>query len=365
MIPGMFLLIALAIWSAMNAYVAWRAWSVPLVRDHVPRWALVLVVVILALSYLAARIVESRSDSPVGVVLEWIGAQWMGVLVIALACFAIADLITGFGWLLRPWVPAIRSAALAATALLAIVATVNALRPPVVRDHEVAMANLRPELDGTVLVVISDLHIGRLVTDRWIAARSRQLASLRPDIIAIAGDIGEGDAPPETETSRLRGLRAPLGVWAVPGNHDHADSAALLRAGGIRVLRDAWAEVAPGLVIAGVDTTGHRHVPGRGVVAAALAQRPDDAATILLSHYPQQVETAARGGVGLMLAGHTHGGQIWPFDLFVRMAYRWTGGRYEVDGMPLIVCRGTGTWGPTMRLWYPNEILRVVLRRGA
>jgi predicted MPP superfamily phosphohydrolase len=357
-----FLLIPLAIWSAMNAYVAWRIGGVPLVRNHVPRWVIVVAAVFLALSYLAARIVESRSGSWIGVALEWVGAQWMGVLLIALACFFLADVATGFGWLFRPWVPRIRTVALFAAALLSLVAAVNALRPPVVRDHEIAIENLPQALDGTVLVAISDLHIGRLVSDRWIAALVKQVASLDPDLIAIAGDIAEGDAPPERETSRLQGLRAPLGVWAVPGNHDHPRSDPLLEAEHIRVLRDRWAQAAPGLVIAGLDTTGHRRVPGRGEVEKALAGRPGGA-TILLSHYPQQVEKAARGGVGLMLAGHTHAGQIWPFGMFVRMAYRWTGGRYEVEGMPLIVSRGTGTWGPAMRLWRPNEILRIVLRR--
>lgn len=359
----MFLLIALAIWTAMNAYVVWRIAGVPLVKEHVPRFVIVVMAVLLALSYLVARIVESRSESWVGVALEWIGAQWMGFLLIALACFLLADLATGFGWLMRPQVPRIRSAALLASILFTVIAVVNAMRPPVVRRHEIAVENLAPQLDGTVLVVISDLHIGRLVTDRWIAARVAQVASLEPDIIAIAGDIGEGDAPPEREVSRVHGFRAPRGVWAVGGNHDRPGADALLRAAGIRILRDEWAEAAPGLIVAGVDTWGHRRVPDHGLIEKALAGRPAGAPTILLSHYPQDVEKAARGGVGLMVAGHTHAGQIWPFGLFVRMAYRFTGGRYEVGGMPLLVCRGTGTWGPTMRLWYPNEILRVVLRR--
>lgn len=360
----MFLLIALAIWSAMNAYVLWRVAGLPAVKRRVPRPALVAGGAFLALSYLAARIVESRSESFVGLVLEWIGAQWMGALLIVLACFLIADLVTGFGWLMRPRVPTIRTAAFVAALALTLIATANALRAPAVREHEVSIANLPQSLDGSVLVVISDLHLGRLVSDRWVAARVAQVESLHPDIIAIAGDIAEGDAPPQSEISRLRGLRAPRGVWAVAGNHDRPGADALLGEVGIRVLRDEWSELAPGLLIAGVDTAGHHAVPGRGLVARALAGRPAGAATILLSHYPQQVEDAARLGAGLMISGHTHAGQIWPFDLSVRLAYRYVGGRYEVGGMPIIVCRGTGTWGPAMRLWYPNEILRIVLRRG-
>ncbi len=82
-----------------------------------------------------------------------------------------------------------------------------------------------------------------------------------------------------------------------------------------------------------------------------------------LSHTPWETEKAANAGVDLMLSGHTHGGQIWPFDYLVRRRYPLLEGRYEIDGMTVIVCRGTGTWGPRMRLWRPSEIQQVTLRR--
>lgn len=362
----MFFVVALAIWTGMNVYVLWRVRSVPAIRRHLPRWGLIAVGIFLASSYLLGRIAEAFGFSAAGVPLEWIGAEWMGVLVIALGCFFIADIVTGCGFVMKSRLPAIRSAALVITVVLTLVAVVNALRPPVVRNHEVRIANLPPERDGNVIVAISDLHLGTLTTDAWLAARIEQVEALHPDLVLIAGDLIEGDGPPESEMPRLlRGLRAPRGVWAVPGNHErHQGGAdALLRKAGIHVLRDNSAEVAPGLFLAGVDTAGHTRVPGRGLVERAIAGIPPGKATILLSHYPEQVEEAARSGVDLMIAAHTHAGQIWPFNYFVRMAYRYPGGRYEVGGMPLIVCRGSGTWGPRMRLFYPNEILRIVLRR--
>lgn len=362
----MFFFVALAIWAAMHVYVLARLRSVPAVARHIPLRYLVAGGVLLGSSYLLARILEGLKVTTIGIALEWIGAEWMGALVIALGCFFIADVITGFGFLIRRRVPAVRTAALAIAVVLTLVAIVNALRSPVVREHEVRIAGLPPDRDGTVVVVISDLHLGTLTTDRWLTARIGQVEALRPDLVLIAGDLTEGDGPPESEMPRLLNrLRAPLGVLAVPGNHERhqGGSDAMLQRAGIRVLRDRSFEVSPGLFVAGVDTAGHTRVPGRGLVERAIAAIPPGKATILLSHYPEQVEKAARSGVDLMIAGHTHAGQIWPFGLFVRMVYRYTGGRYQVEGMPLIVCRGTGTWGPRMRLFYPNEILRIVLRR--
>ena len=85
--------------------------------------------------------------------------------------------------------------------------------------------------------------------------------------------------------------------------------------------------------------------------------------TILLSHTPWEAEKAAGAGVDLMLSGHTHGGQIWPFSLLVGLRYKLLAGYYDVDGLPVIVCRGTGLWGPRMRLWKPGEILHLTLRK--
>ena len=360
----MFFLVALTIWIAMNAYVIWRIGAVPAVRARVSRGILVAAGVLMATSYIAARAIEGRTASGLAVALEWIGAEWIGFVFLALVCFAAGDAVA----MATKRRDLVRTAALLTAIALAVIATINAMRAPVIRQYEVRLRDLPPERDGMSVVAISDLHLGTLVSDRWLTARIDQVNALHPDLIAILGDLTEGDAPAERELPPvLARLRAPLGVWAVPGNHEaHGAGAsdALLARAGVRLLRDASALAAPGIVIAGVDSAGHQRVAGRGLVTRALSGRIEPAATILLSHAPEQMSAAARSGAGLMLAGHTHGGQIWPFDLFVRMQYRTIGGRYDVDGMPLIVCRGTGTWGPAMRLWRPNEIVRVVLRRG-
>ena len=167
--------------------------------------------------------------------------------------------------------------------------------------------------------------------------------------------------------STLGRISAPLGVWAVNGNHEsygrRANNPNVLEKSGVELLSNRWVEVRPGLVLAGVDDLTRRRRSGQGgdPISEALKGRPPGA-TILLSHTPWQAETVADAGAGLMLSGHTHAGQIWPFSYLVRLRYPLLEGRYEVGGMPVIVCRGTGTWGPRMRLWRPSEILRITLR---
>jgi predicted MPP superfamily phosphohydrolase len=187
-------------------------------------------------------------------------------------------------------------------------------------------------------------------------------------MVVFIGDVFEGHSAPDSELlAELRRLSAPLGVWGVLGNHEfHAvskDNATFFEAAGIHLLRNAWFEMRPGLVIAGVDDAPA--TAGTGVSAtplkAALAGRPPGA-LLLLSHVPLTSDVISGAGVDLMLAGHTHGGQIWPFGYLVRQRFPLFEGRYELVGSTVIVSRGAGTWGPRMRLWRPAEILRVTLR---
>jgi predicted MPP superfamily phosphohydrolase len=214
---------------------------------------------------------------------------------------------------------------------------------------------------------VSDAHLGGGRGDRWLEKRVAEIRSLRPDLVVLLGDMFEGDGGAPRDLPALRDLAAPLGKWFVDGNHEAhggggTGAAALARAG-FRRLAGGWAVPAPGLVLAGVRDPGHgeRREAGGDPLGAALANRPAGA-TVLLSHAPRQAERAARAGVQLMLSGHTHGGQIWPFGYIVRMVHPLLAGRYAVDGMPVIVSRGAGTWGPPMRLWRRNEILKVTLR---
>lgn len=365
---ALFLTIILSVWAVMHAYVFWRLASVPWVAAHLPRPALILAAFILWTSYPLARILNSWKLAAVASPLEFAAANWIGVLFLLFSALLITDVVTLGGWLLPRWAPAMPGWAAVAAGVLSLIAMVQGLRAPVVRDYEVHLPGLPRERDGLALVGISDLHLGTLIGRRWSERLVDRVNDLRPDVVAVVGDLVDGN-PGQLEPLLpiLRNLRAPLGVWAVTGNHEYyaglSRSVRLLEEAGYTVLRDGWAEIVPGLVVAGVDDLTARRQYGTGdhPVEKALANRAPGAC-VLLSHSPLQAGQAAAAGVGLMLSGHTHNGQIWPFNCLVRTRYPLLGGRYEVGGMPVIVCRGTGTWGPRMRLWLPGEIVRIKLR---
>lgn len=351
----------------MQLYVLGRAASLPALRGRRPRLWLWGAGAALWLLFVLARTVGHDGAGRLAGLLESAGMTWMALLFITSAALLAADLATGFGLWAKPLLPAVRCGALAAGLLLAGFALVQGHRAPAVVAYEVPMEGLPPALDGTRLAVLSDTHLGAQLGPQWFGERVDQTLALRPDAILLLGDIFEGHGRAEEELLPvLLRLRAPLGVWAVSGNHESHGSGTslkLLEDAGIPLLRDRWADAAPGLVFAGVDDLNRRRRHGEdvGVMEKALAGRPPGA-VVLLSHAPWRAEEAAAAGAGLMVSGHTHDGQIWPFNVLVALEYPLVGGRYEVGGMAVLVSRGTGTWGPRMRLWRRGEILDITLR---
>lgn len=364
---AVFFVTVLGLWTLMHLYAFWRVAYLPWLKT-VPSWAWWVTGGLLWVSYPLGRILDRNGlASELGRSLELFGASWMGVLFLLVSALLVSELVTVFG-LWRSAVVPTKTAAVLVALVLSAVGLVQGNRPPRVETLEVQLADLPRELDGLRLVQLSDLHLGTILRDRFLQEVLGQVRQIAPDLVVVTGDLVDGNARHvERLIPRLRELQAPLGVYAVTGNHEFyaglETSVAILEASGFVVLRDTFRQVQPGLVIAGVDDLTARRqfrIEHRGM-EEALASRPPGAC-VLLSHSPWDVDRAERLGAGLMLSGHTHDGQIWPFSYLVRLSYPYVGGTYRVGRLTLHVNRGTGTWGPRLRLWKPAEITLVTLR---
>jgi len=365
----MFGTILISIITFMHIYVFWRIASVPFLKKHIPIKILIGAGLILWASFVLGRVFGHGVTGALARTLEMIGMNWMAILFLIFISLFAMDLVTGFGLFFSRLAPSLRGFALIAGVALSLIALVQGLRPPILKNYEVHLRGLPDEMDGKMIVAMCDLHIDSVIGKRWLEDRVAQIQEQQPDLVVLLGDIFEGHGRPQDDLLQiLRGITAPLGVWAVTGNHEfhrgNKENMDLIKDAGLQVLHDRWIEVRPGFILAGVDDLTARTQADLGgdPVSQALKERPPGA-TIFLSHTPWEAEKAAEYGVGLMISGHTHGGQIWPFGYLVRLRYPLLEGRYEVEGMTVIVCRGTGGWGPRMRLWRPSEIVRVVLRK--
>lgn len=349
-------------------YIIWRLSSIPRFSDVVPG-KIFLYGGIFVWAILAGGRFFGHGEGPAWASLaDFIGITITGVLFLVFVCLFPVDLATGFGRYFSGIAPYLRGWAMLGGCLLSVAATIQGVRAPTVINHEVQLNNLPKEMDGTTIVALSDLHLGAVLGPSWLESRVAQVQMLQPDFIFLLGDIFEGHGEnTEAFAPIFRKLSAPYGVWSVDGNHENhgktGGSKSNLDGTQIPTLQNELIEPISGLVLAG------RSVPRNHDKATTTPSwnpprtRPSGG-LILLSHFPEDSQGAAQTGVDLMLSGHTHGGQVWPFSLLVGMVQPMLGGRYEVEGMTLLVCRGTGTWGPRMRLWRPSEILHIRLRAG-
>ena len=262
----------------------------------------------------------------------------------------------------------------AAVAVLAIGLGVSGLAEGLgrvrVKKIRIALRRVRPSRVGYTIVQLSDIHVGPTIGREFIediVARTNELA---PDLIVITGDLVDGSvAVLRDAVAPLAKLKAKDGVFFVTGNHEYYSGVdewlAHLPSLGIRVLRNERVTIGEGLDafdLAGVDDYSAGRFEGHGAdLPRALAGRDRGRTLILLAHQPKQIFEAAREDVDLQLSGHTHGGQMFPFGFLVRLQQPYVAGFHMHEGTAIYVSRGTGYWGPPMRVGSPAEITHIEL----
>ncbi|MEO6986160.1 MAG: metallophosphoesterase [Paralcaligenes sp.] len=248
----------------------------------------------------------------------------------------------------------------------------NARRLARVVDVEIKLAALAPSLQGLTIVQVSDLHVGPTIKRGYVDAVVDAVNRLSPDIIALTGDLVDGGVARLAEDIRpLARLKARYGVYAVTGNHEYycgaAQWVAEFRRLGLDVLTNqhrVLTHQGARLVVAGVtDFSAQRFDASQASdPVLALAGAPTGVTLrILLAHQPRSAPAAAAAGFDLQLSGHTHGGQFWPWKYIVPLQQPFVYGLHRHGPMAVYVSRGTGYWGPPMRLGARSEISRIRL----
>jgi uncharacterized protein len=334
-----------------------------------------------ALIIVGAR-ARGQQHSPLAADLAWLGSLNGGFFSSLAVLTLTRDLFLGPAVLFasRGEAATLETASAIAVPLLAVLATVvgyiDARRRPRVVDVAVPLPGLPAPLQGFTIAQISDVHIGPTIKRDFLRGIVETVNSLDVDLVAITGDLVDGSVEQLAEhVEPLSHLRARHGAYFVTGNHEYYSGAAAwiaeLRRLGVRVLLNEHVVLSHGgasLLIAGVtDYSAHRFDPAhRSDPESALAGAPEDLRPrVLLAHQPRTSAAAADAGFDLQLSGHTHGGQFWPWNLFVRLQQPFTAGLHRLGRLWVYTSRGSGYWGPPKRLGVPSEIARVRLVRAA
>jgi predicted MPP superfamily phosphohydrolase len=380
-----FLLRLPVILALAHAYVAWRLASGLSHLVHPASTGLTFAALygLIMVGFLMRR----KSGRPAGDALAWAGFLALGLFSWLFVLTVLRDvllLVGGAAWLVwsaslkgPTWI-AVRENSALAIPLLALtgllLGLINARRTAAVRDVDIAIPELPTALDGYTLVQITDLHVGPTIKRGYVDSVVRAANALSADAIVLTGDMVDGSvAQLERHVAPLARLQARDGTYAVTGNHEYYSGAeqwvAHFRRLGMRVLMNEHRLIrrdGATLVLAGVTdfNAGQFDAAQRSDAAAALRGAPPDAAfRILLAHQPRSAAAAAAAGFDLQLSGHTHGGQFWPWKYLVPLQQPFVAGLHRQGKMRVYVSRGTGYWGPPMRIGAPSEITRIRLRQ--
>jgi hypothetical protein len=381
-----FLSIVGAVFGAIHYYLWARlvrdvGWPAP--THQLLTVLLIALGVLLPLSFLLARALPLSREvtSP----LMWVLYTWMGLMFCLFVLLIPADLVRGIAWIIErlsghPIDPERRlllarlfGGAVGLGGLgMAAVGLWTASRPVAVKPVEIPVRGLPAAFAGFRIVQLTDVHVGPTIGREFIERLVARTNALEPDLVAITGDLVDGSVTQlGAFIEPLRELRARHGVYFVTGNHEYFSGAdewiARLRELGVTVLRNERAAIerdGAALDLAGIDDpTGRSFADGHGAdLPRALAGRDPGRPVILLAHQPRHAHEAADHGVALQLSGHTHGGQIFPFNYLVPLQQPFVAGLHRVGDTAVYVSAGTGYWGPPMRVGIPAEITDITLR---
>ncbi|MGQ0711590.1 MAG: metallophosphoesterase [Rhodoferax sp.] len=375
--PG-FLATALGLIAALHLLVglhlsaAWP-WDSPFVLGLTALLAASTLAIPLGL--LGRRSASTRTDSlrawAGGLALGWFSSLAVFTLLHALLHALLLAALGALGLDSSSW----EGASAQGVVLLSLVATVLGLvlarRTPAIRHVPVAIEALPEALDGYRIAQITDIHVGATIRRPWLARVVERVNALQADLVAITGDVVDGSVSALREhVAPLQQLQASDGVALVIGNHELYSGAPAwvqeFRRLGLRVLLNEHFIAQRGtarIAIAGVTdhSTAHFHPHWASDAQAALAGVRADV-RVLLAHQPRSAAAAAQAGADLALHGHTHGGQWWPWNLFVRLQQPVVRGLHRVGRMWSYTSVGTGYWGPPKR-HFRSEITLLTLRR--
>lgn len=374
-----FLSLVLGIYVVANGYIflrGWQAFSWIGTNRYWVGGAFMAVV----LAYPFSRLSEGSVPAPLTHASNYVGAFYLAAMVYLFLTTLAIDLIRLVGHLL-PLSPgffralphgAQRFVSLGVVIGVMGLVWIGHLNAIDVRTRTLELTIRKPAegLRTLNLVVASDLHLGKIIGNSRLSSIVGKINGLDPDLVLLPGDVVDESADhlrDEETIRRLLEMRSRYGVFAVTGNHEYyanlPATVAELERGNVRVLQDAWVKIADSFYLVGrKDRTAERYGGGRRSLRELLEGVDRRYPIILMDHQPFHLEEARENGIDLQVSGHTHHGQLFPFNIITRMVYELSWGYLSKGETHYYVSSGVGTWGPPVRIGSVPEIVQIKVR---
>jgi predicted MPP superfamily phosphohydrolase len=365
---NLFFIAAFLIYALINVYIfnkGWRALS----ELKTVRIVYAILFVFICSSFIIAMLGRNTLPLTIQKILYFPGTCWLAVMMYLLLFFTPLDLIYCFirifMYFPQQFTKKIRKIQVATGYLLVVSLAVYGyyqFSHPKIVEQEIVIHKNAGNYKELKVVGISDLHLGINIDKKRLNQYVQQINAQNPDLILIAGDIVDNNALPLEEEKMwetFSQLQAPLGIYFCLGNHEYLSgiepSMNFLQKTNIHLLIDDYALVDSSLYIIGRDDKqgNHYRKPLKYLVSDVNTTLP----LFLLDHEPYHLEEAEESGIDLQLSGHTHNGQIWPGNLFVKKMYELGYGYKQKGNTHYYVSSGLGLWGPQFRIGTQSELV--------
>jgi hypothetical protein len=374
-----FFSIVFSIYGLINFYIFLRGLQA-IANDASLHAFYIVVFLVLSLSFIVGRFVERVNLSWFSAALVWLGSLWLAAMVYFLLFVVAIDLLRVINYFI-PFFPAFLTEDIAQTkgvamlivsALVAIIVLAGFLnaRRPRVKILNLSIPKNGHPMKAMNLVAVSDIHLGTIVCKSRLEKIISEINKLRPDLVLLPGDVVDEDVAPVIKQNlgeTLRTIRSRFGVVAITGNHEYiggADAACrYLMEHGITILRDSSIKINDSVYVVGREDFSSNRFSGRRrkSLQELLASIDQSYPVILMDHQPFRLEEAASHGIDLQISGHTHHGQLWPFNFITKKVYELSWGYKKKGATHVYVSCGVGTWGPPVRTGSHPEIVNIQL----
>ncbi|MDQ0205389.1 metallophosphoesterase [Alkalicoccobacillus murimartini] len=353
------LILSLALYGAICFYIGYNGW----------RWAkaalsfkwkktYIVLFCLLASGYILSIFLSSR-------ILQLIGGYWLVIFGYCCIALPIINLIYFLSKKNIKWKIYSGYTMLAIFTFVLIYGSYNAWNP-VVRDYSIELNNPDKEPQGQELklLIAADLHLGEVIGENHLQRFIDVAQQEDPDLILLAGDIIDNSISPyfaNNLSETMKQLDPPLGVYAVPGNHDYYG-------GDLYLLRDEFKDIGFNFLMDDLETVNDQlTIIGRSdytdkdrqSIEELMSQADDSLPVIMLDHQPREITEAQENGVDLIVSGHTHRGQVFPANFITSAIYENDWGHLQKDQLHSITSSGFGFWGPALRIGSRSEVMTV------
>ncbi len=332
----------------------------------------------LSLSYIIGRFLERKLPGAIANIFVWIGSFWLAAMVYFLLFVIFIDLFRLFN-IFFGIVPALYSpyykqlifdCVVAAVIVIVLVGYINA-RNPVIKKLNININKKAGKLSSLKIAAASDIHLGTIISRSRLEKIVDMINSINADIVLLPGDVVDEDIAPVIRQNLgevLKKIKSKYGVFAITGNHEYIGgvepACKYLTDHGITELRDSFIKIEDSLYIIGREDLSSKGFAGilRKPLGVILNGIDRSLPLILMDHQPVKLVQAEKEDIDLQLSGHTHHGQLWPFNFITKKVYTLSMGYMKKGNTHYYVSCGVGTWGPPLRTGNRPEILEINLK---